>query len=130
MSHRIVSIDPHSPACRAGIRPGDRLASVNGETVVDFIDYQALTARSRLTVQVLRDGRPLDFILRKDEYAPLGLNFETPMMSGTRLCCNRLQNPAAPPAICRRWASNIPAAAKPALPTTTPMPGSAASLPI
>ena len=89
MSHRIVSIDPHSPAARAGIRPGDRLAGVNGETVVDFIDYQALTARSRLTVRVLRDGRPLNFTLRKDEYAPLGLNFETPMMSGTRLCCNK-----------------------------------------
>lgn len=89
MSHRIVSIDPHSPASRAGIRPGDRLSSVNGETVVDFIDYQALTARNRLTVRVLRDGQPLDFTLRKDEYAPLGLNFETPMMSGTRLCCNK-----------------------------------------
>lgn len=89
MSHRIVSIDPHSPASRAGIRPGDRLSGVNGENVVDFIDYQALTARNRLTVRVLRDGKPLDFTLRKDEYAPLGLNFETPMMSGTRLCCNK-----------------------------------------
>ena len=89
MSHLIVSVDPGSPAARAGIRPGDRLARIGGVAVIDFIDYQALTAQRRLTVQVLRDGAPLDFALRKGEYAPLGLNFETPMMSATRLCCNK-----------------------------------------
>ncbi len=89
MSHLIVSVDPGSPADRAGIRAGDRLARIGGVTVIDFIDYQALSARRRLTLQVLRDGAPVDFAIRKDEYAPLGLNFETPMMSGTRLCCNK-----------------------------------------
>ena len=89
MSHLIVSVDPGSPAARSGIRAGDRLARLNGATVIDFIDYQALSAQKRLTVQVLRDGRPVDFAIRKGEYAPLGLNFATPMMSGTRLCCNK-----------------------------------------
>ena len=89
MSHLIVSVDPHSAAERAGIQAGDRLTRIGGVTVIDFIDYQALTANRRLTVQVLRDGQPLDFAIRKGEYAPLGLNFSTPMMSGTRLCCNK-----------------------------------------
>ena len=89
MSHLIVSVDPSSPAERAGIRAGDRLARIGGVTVIDFIDYQALSAQRRLTVQVLRDGKPLDVSIRKDEYAPLGMNFSTPMMSGTRLCCNK-----------------------------------------
>ena len=89
MSHLITSVDPHSPARRAGIRAGDRLTRIDGTVVIDFIDYQALTARRRLTVEVTRDGAPLAFSVRKDEYAPLGLNFETPMMSGTRLCCNK-----------------------------------------
>ncbi len=89
MSHLIISVDPHSPAQRAGIRAGDRLTRVGGVAVIDFIDYQALTAQTRLTVQVLRDGAPVDFPIRKAEYAPLGLNFSTPMMSGTRLCCNK-----------------------------------------
>jgi len=89
MSHLILSVDPHSPARRAGIRAGDRLARIGGAPVIDFIDYQALSAQERLTVQVLREGQPMDFPIRKDEYEPLGLNFETPMMSGTRLCCNK-----------------------------------------
>ncbi|MBQ6375055.1 MAG: DUF512 domain-containing protein [Clostridia bacterium] len=89
MSHLIISVDPRSPADRAGIRAGDRLARIDGMPVIDFIDYQALTANRRLTVQVLRDGKALDYAIRKDEYAPLGLNFQTPMMSGTRLCCNK-----------------------------------------
>ena len=89
MSHIITAVDPHSPAARAGIRAGDRLTRINGEPVIDFIDYQALTANRRLSVRVLRGDQALDFIIRKDEYAPLGLQFEKPMMSSTRLCCNK-----------------------------------------
>ena len=58
MSHLIVSVDPHSAAERAGIQAGDRLTRIGGVTVIDFIDYQALTANRRLTVQVLRSSRP------------------------------------------------------------------------
>jgi len=89
MSHIITSVDDRSPAAKAGIRAGDRLARINGEVVVDFLDYQALTAERRLTVSVLRDGQAVDFSIVKGEYAELGLNFETPMMSGVRMCCNR-----------------------------------------
>ena len=89
MSHLIASVDPQSPAARSGILPGDRLKSINGETVIDFIDYQALTAEKRLKVVVRRDDADRVFSIAKDEYAPLGLNFESPMMSGVRLCCNK-----------------------------------------
>ena len=89
MAHIITGIDPHSPAARAGIRPGDRLVRINGQVVIDFIDYQALTASRRLLVSVKRDDEPMDFRVVKGEYTPLGLNFASPMMSSTRLCCNK-----------------------------------------
>ena len=89
MSHVITGIDSHSPAARAGLCVDDRLLSINGEAVVDFIDYQALTAQSKLKLRVNRKGQILDIAVRKAEYTPLGLNFSSPMMSGTRLCCNK-----------------------------------------
>lgn len=89
MSHIITSVDDRSPAAKAGVRAGDRLARINGEVVVDFLDYQALTAERKLTVSVLRSGREMDFHISKGEYAELGLNFEKPMMSGVRMCCNK-----------------------------------------
>ena len=89
MSHLIISVDPGSPAARAGIRAGDRLARIDGAPVIDFIDYQALTAQKRLTVTALRGGQTMEFSIRKGEYAPLGLNFQAAMMSGVRLCCNK-----------------------------------------
>ena len=85
MAHRITHVEPGSPAHRAGIRAGDELIAINGETVIDFIDYQALTAGAGLQV-VTRKGA---FNVRKREYADLGLSVETPMMSGVRMCCNR-----------------------------------------
>ena len=88
MSHIIVSVDDRSPAKKAGIRAGDRLARINGETVIDFLDYQQLTAERKLKVDVLRDGAEVSFSIAKGEYAQLGLNFAQPMMSGVRMCCN------------------------------------------
>ena len=88
MSHIIVSVDRRSPAEKAGIRAGDRLTHINGEVVVDFLDYQALSANRRLNVRVLRGEEAVELTVSKGEYDALGLNFSTPMMSGVRMCCN------------------------------------------
>ena len=40
MSTIITSIDPGSPAMRAGLRPGQQLLSINGHDVVDVLDYR------------------------------------------------------------------------------------------
>ena len=89
MAQRIVSVDGGSLAQAAGIRAGDELLRVNGETVVDLLDYEALCADARVRLRVRRGGEETEYDVEKDEYEPLGLNFETPLMSGMRLCCNR-----------------------------------------
>ena len=85
MAHRIIHVEPKSPAYKAGIRKGHELLRINGEVIIDFIDYQALTAGAKLTVETKTGS----YNIRKQEYADLGLTFETPMMSGTRMCCNK-----------------------------------------
>jgi len=89
MAQHIISVDPGSPAFRAGIRAGDELVRIGREPVIDFLDYQALTAEKKLEITIRRNGCEQVFRIRKDEYADLGLNFEKPMMSGMRMCCNK-----------------------------------------
>ena len=89
MAQKIFAVTPRSPAARAGLRPGDELLSIGGKPVIDFLDYEALTAERQLTLRVRRDGEVHKIRIRKGEYDPLGLEFERPMMSGMRLCCNK-----------------------------------------
>ena len=48
MRHVIESVERGSAAYRHGLRAGDALISLNGEAIVDEIDYQALIAGSRV----------------------------------------------------------------------------------
>ena len=40
MSTVITSIDPHSPAEKAGIVVGEQLLEINGHHIVDVLDYR------------------------------------------------------------------------------------------
>ena len=85
----ITRVEAGSPAAREGLRPGDRLLSVNGEPVKDLIDYEALSVRGRLVVEVERDGEKLRYLVRKKVGEPLGLCFETTLMDRMQTCKNR-----------------------------------------
>ncbi len=85
----ITRVEAGSPAAREGLRAGDRLLSVNGEPVKDLIDYEALSVRSRLIVEVEREGEKLRYLVRKKVGEPLGLCFETTLMDRMQTCKNR-----------------------------------------
>ena len=88
MAHRIVSVDPGSPAEKAGVCAGDRLVGIDGKIVVDFLDFQEFSAEKRLTLNVKRGDAEMNVPVRKGEYESLGLNFAQPMMSPVRMCLN------------------------------------------
>ena len=84
MSTVITSIDPHSPAEKAGIRTGEQLLSINGHTVVDVLDYRFYGYDAVCHVEL--DTRKVTIC--KEEGQDLGLNFETYLMDTMHRCAN------------------------------------------
>ena len=89
LSIRIYAVSPGSPAEYAGIQPGEQIISINGETVNDEIDYQALSAAEHLTVRIEKDVSVRDVRIRKHEWEPLGLCLDETEAMKPRHCRNR-----------------------------------------
>ncbi len=88
MSTVITSIDPRSPAERAGVRVGETLRAINGHTVVDVLDYRFYGYDSKTTLTLEQDGRERTVTIRKEEGRDLGLNFETYLIDQMHTCAN------------------------------------------
>ncbi len=73
MTHTITAVKEKSIAARNGIRAGDELIRVNGEELIDDIDYQKLTGRVRVDLLIRRDGEEKTVQLLKPREAPLGM---------------------------------------------------------
>ncbi|MBQ8537062.1 MAG: DUF512 domain-containing protein [Clostridia bacterium] len=90
MSHVITHVTPKSIASRLGIQPGDSLVQINGEDIIDQIDYQALSCHRVLQLSLMRaDGTSYQKRVIKDEYEPLGLQLEETLVSKPRHCHNK-----------------------------------------
>ncbi len=87
---KIASVDPHSPAWKAGVRPGETLTHINGHPIVDVLDYKFYAYDPKLELTLTGpDGGSRTLRLRKEEGEDLGLNFETYLMDRARSCANR-----------------------------------------
>lgn len=85
----IESVQDHSPAFRAGIRPGDTLLSIDGHEIGDVLDYRFYMTSPRIRLELLRGGKPFSRDIRKGEYDDLGLEFETYLMDRQLSCKNK-----------------------------------------
>lgn len=89
MKHRIERVDVGSICHELGITSGDFLISIDGHTVYDVIDYEALTCSERLSLSFERStGETAEYEVDKELYEPLGLNFSSGLMSPVRRCAN------------------------------------------
>ncbi len=72
----ISGVLPESPAWKAGLRPGDHLRSINRHRVRDSIDLLFYSDEPTLNLSIIRDNKPLQVELIRDEGEPLGIEIE------------------------------------------------------
>ena len=90
MSVIIKSVERGSPAYKAGIKSGDNLVSIDGNEIMDVLDYRFYQDNERLTVEVIdSSGKTKTARIKKDEYEELGLEFETYLMDKKHSCRNK-----------------------------------------
>ncbi len=88
MACEIKSVEKNSAADAVGIKSGDLLVSLSGNEIVDVLDYRFYQNEKSLEVGLLRDGKAMKFMVEKDEYEDLGLEFETYLMDSQHSCRN------------------------------------------
>ena len=84
----IRSVDRSSPLF-GRVAAGDRLIAINGNSILDVLDYKYYSYDPVLTVLIQKaDGRELRLSVEKAEGGDLGLDFETYLMDKPRSCAN------------------------------------------
>lgn len=90
MSVVMKSVEKGSPAYKAGIRSGDTLLSIDGNEIVDVLDYRFYQDNERLTAEFIdSSGKTRTAKIKKGEYEELGLEFETYLMDKKHSCRNK-----------------------------------------
>lgn len=90
MAVTIKDVYRNSYAYRAGCEKGDILLSINGNDIVDVLDYRFYQLNSELELKIRdRQGEVHTVKVRKPEYEELGLEFDTYLMDKERSCRNK-----------------------------------------
>lgn len=90
MYSMILSVEENSIASKKGIRPGERLVSINGEPVLDYIDYAYFMGEENLLLRVCgKDGQERDIRIRKGDWEDIGLTFAEPQVGSPAHCRNK-----------------------------------------
>lgn len=88
--HIIAGVEPDSIAEELGFEPGDVLLTINGNEIIDFVDYSYFCCSEEITLKVrTKDGEQVELTVEKDENDSLGLSFENDFMDRERPCRNK-----------------------------------------
>ena len=86
----IKSVDPTSPL-HGRVAPGDTITAINGNEILDVLDYKFFAYDPDLEVRLRRpDGTEYTLHVRKGEGGDLGLDFESYLMDAPRSCKNTI----------------------------------------
>ena len=90
MSVKINSVEKGSAAYKKGIRENDILVAINGNEIVDVLDYRFYQGESKLAVTFInKKGKEKTVKIKKKEYDELGLLFDSYLMDAQHSCKNK-----------------------------------------
>ncbi|HEU0116419.1 MAG TPA: DUF512 domain-containing protein [Thermomicrobiales bacterium] len=84
----VAAVAPASLAMELGIEPGDRVVGINGQPLIDALDFQFVAQSERVTVDVERQSVILRYRLELEGDEFWGITFADPTFDGVRLCEN------------------------------------------
>ncbi|MDQ2798658.1 MAG: PDZ domain-containing protein, partial [Armatimonadota bacterium] len=87
---RALAVDPEMAAAEAGVQVGDVVTHVNGQPVLDIVDFAFLSAGEQISLDVDREGTgPLHFEIAKDYDEDLGIEFGDDLFDRVHICKNK-----------------------------------------
>ena len=86
----VARVIPDSISAQLGLEPGDRLITVDGESIIDIIDLSfALADESVELVIEKKNGEQEILEIDKEYDEDLGIEFESAVFDGVRRCANK-----------------------------------------
>jgi len=86
---KIENIIPNSTADKAGIKSDDRIISINGKEINDYIDYLYQISEAVIELKLKRkDGDIEELILERELGEELGIEFKEIIFDGLKQCHN------------------------------------------
>ncbi len=89
MAVKICGVEKKSPAAKKRIKAGDTLLKINGNEIVDVLDYRFYQGETQLELTVLRGEKQKVFTIKKQEDSELGLIFDSYLMDAQHSCKNK-----------------------------------------
>jgi len=90
MKNQIAKILPGSIAEEIELEVGDRLISINGNKVIDIIDYKFLITDELLIIEIEKvDGEIIEIEFEKDYDEDLGIQFVDAILDKPKSCHNK-----------------------------------------
>ncbi|TAK62264.1 MAG: DUF512 domain-containing protein, partial [Dehalococcoidia bacterium] len=84
----IDAVRPRSLGGEIGLRPGDRVVSIDGKQLRDAVDFQFYVAEEAIALEVVRDGKSTVYEIEKHPDEDLGIGFQDAAFDGVRICNN------------------------------------------
>ncbi|MEO5588561.1 MAG: DUF512 domain-containing protein [Gemmatimonadaceae bacterium] len=86
---KVARVEPGSIAEEIGILPGTQLLTVNGRAILDFLDWEFLSAEEEVSVEARQpDGNEIIYDIERPDGESLGIALEPP---NVRRCANRCE---------------------------------------